>query len=220
LLEEKGKMRKLFSVAMTTLIFLGIVMVAFNVQLEKARATVTITSTHDVAVVGVTPYANWTCQTRPINVNVTIANLGGYPENSTVNLYYNGTVGNGSIGTMYGLVLDPAVTENLTFTWNTNGVPISYSGYNITASIGILPEIDSNLANNVLQSPIKVQVRIVGDVNGDRTVNLADVYAVALHVGSRVGQRRYDPNFDLNGDGKIDLKDYLIVCINFGKTYE
>jgi hypothetical protein len=66
----------------------------------------------------------------------------------------------------------------------------------------------------VLVAPVKA---IVGDVNGDGKVNLADVYAVASGFGTHIGEAGYKPNLDLNGDGKVDLIDYFIVCSNFGK---
>jgi hypothetical protein len=51
----------------------------------------------------------------------------------------------------------------------------------------------------------------LGDVNGDRVVDVRDLVGVARHMGSRAGGRRYDPRFDLNHDGRVNVVDLLIV---------
>ena len=60
---------------------------------------------------------------------------------------------------------------------------------------------------------------IPGDINGDRKVDLKDVFAVGKAYGSVVGDPRYSPNLDINDDGKIDLKDYYTTCKNYGKSW-
>ena len=172
---------------------------------------------HDVAVIEVTPIGNWTYQGWPINVSVTVANLGNYLENATVNLYYNGTAGNGLIGT------EPAPlalneTETLTFTWNTKSVPVSYKGYNVTAAIDISPEINSNTTNNVMQSPSTVQVRILGDILGLGTVDINDAVALAKYFGLNEGEKGWNPYADLNQDGIVDIFDEIILCQHFGQS--
>ena len=47
-------------------------------------------------------------------------------------------------------------------------------------------------------------------------MNFADFLTFASKFGSRLGQERYDPRCDLNGDGEIDLDDFLIFVDNFG----
>jgi hypothetical protein len=190
-----------------------------NWQMLNSTSPLPVTeTTSDVAVIGVSPYGNWTYQGRPMNVNVTVANLGDYAENATVNLCYNGTEGNGLIGTEpVGLAVNE--TETLTFTWNTKGVPLCYDGYNITASIDISPEIDSNLTNNVLQSPLTVQVRIRGDVNGTGTVDISDISVAAAAFGSHPGMPNWNAAADVNGDGVVDIMDIALIASNFGQHY-
>jgi hypothetical protein len=171
---------------------------------------------HDVAVVDVTPYRNWTYQGRLMNVSVTVANDGEYAENATVNLYFNSSTGNGMIGTKpVALTLDE--TKTLTFTWNTKGIPVYYNGYNITAVIQISPEIDINLTNNSLQSPSNVQVRIPGDINGDGKVDGRDMTVAVRAFGTFPGRPRWNPNADVNQHGRVDGRDITIVAKNFGK---
>lgn len=39
-----------------------------------------------------------------------------------------------------------------------------------------------------------------------------------LAYGTIIGKPNYHPNLDINDDGKIDVKDYYIVCKNYGKV--
>jgi len=62
-------------------------------------------------------------------------------------------------------------------------------------------------------------IKMTGDVNCDRQVNLIDVFAVAKAFGSYLEQTNYDIHADINADGKIDLRDIFAIAKNFGKTY-
>ena len=67
----------------------------------------------------------------------------------------------------------------------------------------------------VFEGSDTVKVRMPGDIDCNGNVNFRDV---AL-VSRRFGQHHYDPHYDLNEDGKINLKDIVIAVVNFGKTY-
>jgi hypothetical protein len=58
-----------------------------------------------------------------------------------------------------------------------------------------------------------------GDVNGDHIVNLADIAAGALAYGSNPSSANWNPFADMNGDGKVELRDIVLSAINFLKTY-
>ena len=45
------------------------------------------------------------------------------------------------------------------------------------------------------------------DLNGDGIVNYDDLKLVVLHLGTRAGQRNFDPRADVNRDGVVDLVD-------------
>lgn len=62
-------------------------------------------------------------------------------------------------------------------------------------------------------------VSILGDKNGDKKVDLKDVFTVAKAYGSVVGDPRYNPNLDINADGNIDLKDYYTTCKKYSKSW-
>jgi hypothetical protein len=71
-------------------------------------------------------------------------------------------------------------------------------------------------ANGSGASYLIVQVKILGDVNGDGTVNILDLVLVGQALGSRPSDPQWNPLADLNGDGKIDVFDLAIVGATFG----
>jgi hypothetical protein len=110
--------------------------------------------------------------------------------------------------------LAPNETLTLTFIWNTTGVK-ACRNYTLTA-VTCIP-LESNVANNVMESSIKVKVRILGDINGDNKVDLKDVYTIQKAFGLYEGHPLWNPLLDLNGDQKIDLKDVYAVSRHYGK---
>lgn len=58
------------------------------------------------------------------------------------------------------------------------------------------------------------QTTLVGDVNGDGTVNLADTQAFAPSYMSRFGQPNYNPAADFNHNGFINLDDAKALMRN------
>ncbi|MCJ7423421.1 right-handed parallel beta-helix repeat-containing protein [Candidatus Bathyarchaeota archaeon] len=173
---------------------------------------------HDIGVVDVTPYRNWAYKGWPINISVTTTNFGTFTENETLNLFYTGVGGAGMIGSKM-VVLAPSQTQVLVFSWNTTGVPPCYSGYNITALADISPEIDGNTTNNVLQSRLTVEIRILGDLSGDGKVDIVDIAIASSAFGSYPGHPRWNPIADENDDDRVDIRDIAMVCSNYGKTY-
>jgi hypothetical protein len=57
-----------------------------------------------------------------------------------------------------------------------------------------------------------------GDVNGDNTINLADLVAIAAAWRSVPGSSSWNSNTDLNGDGVVNLADWMIVARNWRKS--
>ena len=172
---------------------------------------------HDVAVNSVTPYGNWTYEGWPMNVDVTTTNL-GFPENETLTLSYNNTLTAGTIGTAAVLNLAPNETRTVTFTWNTAGVEPSNHSYAITAVADISPDVDSNLTNNVLQSPTNVTVRILGDMNGDGTVDIYDAIMFSNYFGLKLGEPGWNPYADMNQNNATDIFDAIILASHFGQS--
>jgi len=52
---------------------------------------------------------------------------------------------------------------------------------------------------------------LLGDVNGDGSVNCADVSILKSSFGKRTGQAGFNSAADLNNDGIVDIRDLFIV---------
>jgi PKD repeat protein len=168
----------------------------------------------DVAVMGVTPEYNFTYQGWwPVNINVTVVNEGNFSETVTLDLYYNITE-DLKIGTQT-FTLDVGEAKTLTFTWNTTEVP-PCRNYTITAKATI--DFDSDLTDNILESPTKVKVSMLGDTDGNGKIDLKDVYRLAIAFGSYPEHPKWDRFADINMDNKVDLRDIAKLARRFGKT--
>jgi len=66
---------------------------------------------------------------------------------------------------------------------------------------------------------IQIITTIVGDINGDRKVDMRDIAITARAFGTIPGDDRWDPRADVNNDLKADMKDIAIVARNYGKLW-
>ncbi len=89
-----------------------------------------------------------------------------------------------------------------------------------TIAISTLDLSDADFLDmEVLLSPtalIEVGCALVGDLNGDCTVNHLDLAIMGAAYGTQRGDPDFDPRADLNGDGIIDYKDLAILGANYG----
>jgi parallel beta-helix repeat protein len=162
----------------------------------------------DTAVTHLSPYKALFTEGYPLPINVSVTNRGNKIEGFNVTLYANTTL----IRREY-LVLNKDNSTTITLSWNTVGLA-EYKNYIISAYVGPL-QGETHLSDNTLSySPLTTVHK--GDVNGDKKVNLVDVFAVALAFGSSPPDPRYNPNLDINNDGKINLIDYFVTTLNFG----
>jgi parallel beta-helix repeat protein len=174
--------------------------------------TVTILQMHDVAILNVQTsrtmaYAGY----GDINIEVDVKNEGQAPEEFYVTAHYNSSV----IGTQL-VTLDPGATTTLTFTWNTQGV--TPSNYTISATADQVPG-ETHISDNTFIYGT-VHIRIPGDINGDKVVDLYDAAQISAHwyPGPPTGPLGYDPIADIDNDGNINIIEAGIVSANWGKT--
>ncbi len=59
---------------------------------------------------------------------------------------------------------------------------------------------------------------IVGDLNGDGTVNMDDLFIVAEAYGSYLGHPRWNSRADINGDDEVNIVDLFLIAKHFGET--
>ncbi|MDL2254919.1 Ig-like domain-containing protein, partial [Bacteroidales bacterium OttesenSCG-928-J16] len=57
---------------------------------------------------------------------------------------------------------------------------------------------------------------VAGDINTDRVVNVFDMSLINSKSPAMIGQSKYDPKFDLNGDGLVDTNDVELLGGNMG----
>jgi len=167
---------------------------------------------HDVVVTGVAPINTAIGQRFTLNVSVTVANNGLFTETFDVAIYANGTQAAPSQTVAN---LNAGQNATLVFQWNTTGWIIG--NYTLSATATPVPG-EPNTANNTLVFG-NINVMLPGDANGDGIVNMRDI---KYFLDSRVfnafpGLARYNPQMDVDASGRIDVRDLLIIAINFGK---
>ena len=114
--------------------------------------------------------------------------------------------------------LDMVDSRTVVFTWNTTG--FAKGNYEVVAEVSALSG-EPDISDNTLCGDMLV-LSVLGDLTGlstgvpDGFVNMYDVSFVCRGFGACSGDSRWNPNMDLNDDGRIDLRDIGIVCANFG----
>jgi hypothetical protein len=113
-------------------------------------------------------------------------NLTGLPAGSSAS-FSSGTIGGGSGSSTLTIATSPATPPG-SYTLVINGV----SADDVRSHVAMVPLVVSGTP---------------GDVNGDGVVSCADVTVVRAAYGSTVGQARYNPSADFNGDGFVNIQD-------------
>jgi parallel beta-helix repeat protein len=171
-------------------------------------------SEHDISIENITLSTHETYIGTTINTTVTVKNKGKItpPQSETFNvtLKYNGYI----IETKQVTNLDQGANTTLTFSWNTTEIP---SGdYTITAEASTVPD-ELNTDNNILISaPIKI--KILGDINGDGTVDNEDLTLLAQAFGSIPTTPTWNPQADFNKDNIVNITDLYLLAKNYGNT--
>jgi hypothetical protein len=177
------------------------------------NTTAQIFSYNDIAIGDIKAKPNGTYIGHVINITVVIDNLGELTEDSNVTVNANDT----NIGTRSISQLAPNQSIAIVFSWNTSGsVP---GRYVIWANVTTL-HYDVNIANNNnVSEKNTIGLRILGDVNWDGVVNMKDVSAwlQSRAFNSFNGGARYDPYMDMDESGRVDMRDAVIIIMNFNK---
>jgi hypothetical protein len=74
----------------------------------------------------------------------------------------------------------------------------------VNATVGIDGE--------VVWDSVSFKVVRMGDVNGDGSVDVLDLIVVAKALDTYPGDPKYNPNADINGDGELDVLDLVLVA--------
>jgi len=169
------------------------------------------TAMDDVAVVNIVPSQGVVAPGHSVSVNVTVMNQGVSTETFNVSLYVNETiVENETVVDLMGSVRFATVV----FHWNTSG--FVKGDYNISAyAWPVEGELPWDQANNWCTGSW-IRVTILGDANGDGTVDMADIslmidWFMAVYP-------EYNPYCDVNNDLTIDMADISIAIDHFMQT--
>ncbi|MEM4704556.1 MAG: S8 family serine peptidase [Candidatus Bathyarchaeia archaeon] len=195
--------------------------VAGETELENnvyADGEVEIIPAHDVAPTLIVPSKTIIGQGYSMTFNVTVLNKGTFDETFNVFLYADldiNTIGDEiTIGMATTPVLASAETAVLSFTWNTASVP---KGHYIISAYAVPVSGETSTADNMFTDG-EVYVAVPGDVDGNRIVNMLDLYKIALVFGANEGQPNYVPACDVDCNGKINMLDLYIAALNFGQS--
>jgi parallel beta-helix repeat protein len=173
---------------------------------------VTVIPLHDVAVRTITSsrtsaYLGYGAITFKVDVKV----VGTIGETFDVTLYHNSI----ALETQT-VTLGPGENQTLTFTWDTSTVTPGI--YIISATAGPVPDEYYTVDNTLTFG--EVTVKIPGDINGDKIVDIADYGVLSAHwyPGPPIGPLGYSVNADINIDGSINVVDVAIVSAHWGQT--
>ena len=181
---------------------------------------------HDIGIAGFSPSKNIVGRGCNVSFYAMLFNYGNDSETLDVTVYANST----GIATQTANVSGRNYAT-LFFTWDTSGLN-EYDEYVIWAYAGpVLGEIDF-ADNNV--SAGSVLIAHIGDITGDKKVDIQDLARVSAAFGSvhivDWGDPRFcqcwhqpacptcphSPNTDVNGDGRVDIADLARTSGNFG----
>lgn len=177
-----------------------------RINARKAVAS----SNPNVAITNVSLQKTIVGQGFNVEIYVTIVNQGIDTEVANVTSYANETVVQTENITLSGIS-----STTLTFTWNTT--TYVKGNYTISAYVHLVGN-ETNLEDNELVDGW-VFVTIVGDVNGDRDVDIYDIVSMAGAYDTQKGDPQYIPNCDIDGDGDIDIFDIVIAAGHYGESW-
>jgi parallel beta-helix repeat protein len=170
---------------------------------------------HDVGVANVTT-SKTGCLPKPtvgqgygMNITITLLNYGFATETFSLIVYANATI----IQTIP-ITLESRNSTMITLTWNT--ASFDKGNYTISAYATPVPYETYTADNNFTDGT--VYLCVPGDVDGNRIVNMLDLYKIALVFGATIGQPNYTSNCDLDNNGIINMLDLYIAAIHFGQT--
>jgi len=166
-----------------------------------------------VAVTNVTTDIQVAYQGWNVLVNVTVKNKGNMTETINAHFYYDSTLDATTLVTS----VVPNEERVIQMTWNTSAVVPSIS-HNYTISGTVDPAPYQTDLSDINFTDGTVNIRVMGDINGDGVVNMKDIAQLVQVFHTFPGKPNWNPLFDLDRNGIVDMRDIAICVMNFGKS--
>lgn len=110
-----------------------------------------------------------------------------------------------------------ATPASLSFSFDTAGT--GTSDYSDTVAIDVSDEDIPGESSSQLMLTLQVHSReLIGDANGDCTVNVSDLGSLLAAFGTSAGQPGYDATVDFNNSGTVDISDLGLLLAAFGQS--
>jgi parallel beta-helix repeat protein len=163
---------------------------------------------NDIGITHLTTSKTVIGQGYNLSINVEMINYGINTEAFNLTVYANTSI----LQSLTNIVLTSRSSTTITFTWDTSG--FAKGNYTISAYAWPVPGETDTEDNTFING--WVYVGLVGDVNADGIVDIADIYLIELAYGTMPGQPGYKPNLDINSDSIIDIEDIYIASLHYG----
>ena len=154
-------------------------------------------------------------------VNVTIQNTGTRTATNfkvKLEVYYGAeleSLGEQEIDSLAGSSSIELTFSNVFSPKNTGAAGL----YGLKATVDSENTVAEDNENNNVMTKDDFMVTIMGDVNGDRTVNILDAVVLALAWGGEPGLPQWNVAADLNHDDVVNVEDGVRIGLNWGKTW-
>jgi hypothetical protein len=171
------------------------------------------TLTADVAILKIDISKDKVYPNRIVTLSVVAGNVGDLTASFNVTVFRDAT----KISSQNVPNLLPHQNTTLTFYWNTTGLT---PGNNFTISAeASLVQYEINTGNNHLVDGF-VFIKMLGDLDGNRVVDIFDVVAATIAYGTEVGDPLWNEDADLAPQyGIIDIFDVVTITAQYGKSY-
>jgi endonuclease/exonuclease/phosphatase family metal-dependent hydrolase len=110
-----------------------------------------------------------------------------------------------------------ATPASLSFSFDTTGG--GTADFSETITIDVSDEDIPGQTASQLSLTLQVFLRqLIGDANGDCTINVTDLGNLLAAFGSATGDTAYNPTVDFNNSGTVDITDLGILLAAFGQN--
>jgi len=153
-------------------------------------------------------------------VEVTVKNTGtsnAGPFHVKLEVFYGASSEGSAEILVASLTAGASTTVNFTSLFHPTHT--STTSYKLTATVDSQNEVVEEDETNNVQSFFDVFVTIVGDINGDKTVNILDAVVMALAWNATPSDLWWNVKADINHDGKVDIYDGTRIGLHWGETW-